>query len=50
MLATTAAGDAYTFTELERMAADAGVARSALYRLDGPPQSVIVSAKSSTAQ
>ncbi len=45
MLATTAAGDAYTFKELESMAADAGFAKSELHRLDGPPQSVVVSTK-----
>ena len=34
MLATTAAGDAYTFSELQGMAADAGFRSSELYRLD----------------
>jgi hypothetical protein len=45
MLATTAAGDAYTFRELEAMAADAGFAGSEMHRMQGPPQSVIVSTK-----
>ena len=43
MLATTASGDAYTFKQLESMAADAGFARSELHRMQGPPQSVVVS-------
>lgn len=45
MLATTASGDAYTFKQLERMAADAGFATSTLHSMEGPPQSVIVSKK-----
>ncbi len=45
MLATTASGDAYTFKQLESMAADAGFARSELHRMMGPPQSVVVSTK-----
>lgn len=45
MLATTASGDAYTFRELESMAGDAGFANSELHRMEGPPQSVIVSTK-----
>lgn len=45
MLATTAAGDAYTFAELEAMAADAGFQSSELQRLDMAPQSVVVSTK-----
>jgi ubiquinone/menaquinone biosynthesis C-methylase UbiE len=45
MLATTASGDAYTFRELESMAADAGFANNELHRMVGPPQSVIVSTK-----
>ncbi len=45
MLATTASGDAYTFKQLESMAADAGFARSELHRMQGPPQSVVVSRK-----
>ena len=45
MLATTATGDAYTFKELDSMFADAGFARSKLHRMEGPPQSVVVSTK-----
>ncbi len=45
MLASTATGDAYTFKELDRMFADAGFAQSELYRMEGPPQSVVVSTK-----
>ncbi len=45
MLAMTASGDAYTFKQLESMAADAGFARSELHRMHGPPQSVVVSTK-----
>ncbi len=45
MLATTAAGDAYTFAELEAMAADAGFAGSEIHHQEGPPQSVVVSTK-----
>jgi len=45
MLATTALGDAYTFKQLESMASEAGFAKSELHRMEGPPQSVIVSTK-----
>ena len=45
MLATTASGDAYTFKQLGAMAADAGFAKSELHRLEGPPQSVVLSTK-----
>lgn len=45
MLATTAEGDAYTFAELERMAADAGFRASELHRIPNAPQSVVVSTK-----
>ena len=45
MLATTAAGDAYTFAELQAMAADAGFRSSELHRLTMAPQSVVVSTK-----
>jgi 2-polyprenyl-3-methyl-5-hydroxy-6-metoxy-1,4-benzoquinol methylase len=45
MLATTAAGDAYTFAELQAMAADAGFRHSELHRLTMAPQSVVVSTK-----
>ncbi len=47
MLATTAAGDAYTFQELQSMFAAAGFAKSELHRLAGPPQAVVVSTKDS---
>jgi hypothetical protein len=45
MLATTPSGDAYTFDEYEGMFHEAGFAKSELHRLQGPPQSVIVSTK-----
>jgi len=45
MLATTAEGDAYTFSELEAMAADAGFSGSEMHRMQGSPQTVIVSTK-----
>lgn len=45
MLATTAEGDAYTFSELESMFADAGFSSSELHRQEGPPQSVVVSTR-----
>lgn len=43
MLASTPAGDAYTFAEFERMFAEAGFASSQLVELQMCPQSVIVS-------
>lgn len=45
MLATTPSGDAYTFSQYEGMFREAGFAKSELHRLQGPPQSVIVSTK-----
>ena len=45
MLATTAVGDAYTFKQLEGIANEAGFTKSELHRMDGPPQSVIISTK-----
>ena len=45
MLVTTVSGDAYTYKQLESMAADAGFARSELHRMQGLPQSVVVSTK-----
>ncbi len=45
MLATTVAGDAYTYKQLDRMATDAGFARSELHRMMGPPQAVVVATK-----
>lgn len=46
MLATTAAGDAYTFAEYEQMFANAGFARSTFHPLPPTPQQAIVSFKS----
>ena len=43
MLATTAAGDAYTFAELDEMLRAAGFAGSTLHQLEDSPQQVIVS-------
>lgn len=45
MLGTTAAGDAYTFVEYERMFRNAGFARNELHDLQMSPQRVIVSWK-----
>ena len=46
MLVMTTSGDAYTFKQLESMAADAGFARSELHpMMMGLPQSVVVSTK-----
>ena len=46
MLVMTASGDAYTFKQLEGMAADAGFASSELHpMMMGLPQSVVVSTK-----
>jgi SAM-dependent methyltransferase len=43
MLATTASGDAYTFSELGRMLRAAGFGKSTLHELQNSPQQVIVS-------
>jgi SAM-dependent methyltransferase len=43
MLATTAAGDAYTFSEYQSMFGNAGFTRSTLHPIPESPQSVIVS-------
>lgn len=43
MLATTAAGDAYTFSEFDRMLKAAGFAKNTLHQLEHAPQQVIVS-------
>ena len=43
MLATTAAGDAYTFAELEQMFRAAGFANNELHQPDDSPQQVILS-------
>jgi ubiquinone/menaquinone biosynthesis C-methylase UbiE len=45
MLGSTPRGDAYTFTELDRMFRNAGFARSELIRPEQTPESVIVSYK-----
>lgn len=45
MLASTPSGDAYTFTEFERMFQRAGFSRSELYQLPPTPEQVIVSFK-----
>jgi ubiquinone/menaquinone biosynthesis C-methylase UbiE len=45
MLSSTPHGDAYTFTELERMFDDAGFTRSAHFRVPPLPESVIISYK-----
>ncbi len=45
MLATTAAGDAYTFSEYEKMFRNAGFAESSIHRLPASEQSVIISVK-----
>lgn len=43
MLATTAKGDAYTFSELERMMKAAGFGKSEMYQAGDSPQQVVVS-------
>ncbi len=45
MLASTPEGDAYTFSEYERMFRDAGFSASEKFPLTGMPQTVIVSRK-----
>jgi precorrin-6B methylase 2 len=45
MLTTTPSGDAYTFAELERMAANAGFSRSTLYPLPPTNEQVVISEK-----
>jgi len=45
MLTTTPSGDAYTFAELERMAANAGFSRSTLYALPPTIEQVVISEK-----
>lgn len=42
MLATTPAGDAYTFSEYEQMFRNAGYGRSELVPLDGTPQRAVI--------
>jgi hypothetical protein len=46
MLGTTAAGDAYTFAEYDRMFRNAGFASSEHHRLTKGAESVIISTKS----
>jgi hypothetical protein len=46
MLANTDAGDAYTFSEYEKMFRHAGFAKSTLHPVPDMPQQVIVSEKS----
>jgi 2-polyprenyl-3-methyl-5-hydroxy-6-metoxy-1,4-benzoquinol methylase len=46
MLSSTPAGETYTFTDLERMAAAAGFARSELHDLSPSPEKVVISHKS----
>jgi ubiquinone/menaquinone biosynthesis C-methylase UbiE len=43
MLGTTEEGDAYTFAEYQTMFQNSGFAHNKLHRIDGSPQSVIVS-------
>lgn len=45
MLASTPAGDAYTFAELERMCRNAGFARNELHALPPGPQHLVISHK-----
>ena len=45
MLATTRAGDAYTFAEFERMFKNAGFSRSELHEAAPSPQQVVISYK-----
>lgn len=45
MLTTTPSGDAYTFSELERMAANAGFSRSTLHPLPPTIEQVVISEK-----
>lgn len=45
MLTTTPSGDAYTFAELERMAANAGFSRSTLHPLPPTIEQVVISEK-----
>ena len=45
MLISTPSGDAYTFSELERMAANAGFSRSTMHPLPPTIQQVVISEK-----
>ena len=45
MLVGTDAGDAYTFSEYEKMFANAGFAKTTLHPVTGMPQQVLISGK-----
>ncbi|MBI3697491.1 MAG: class I SAM-dependent methyltransferase [Acidobacteria bacterium] len=45
MLGTTPSGDAYTFSEFERMFSHAGFSRSELYQLTRSPEQILISYK-----
>jgi hypothetical protein len=45
MLAGTTGGDAYTFSELDRMCRNAGFARNEMHELAQSPERVVVSYK-----
>ena len=45
MLVGTDAGDAYTFSEYEKMFANAGFAKTTLHPVAGMPQQVMISGK-----
>jgi hypothetical protein len=45
MLGSTPSGDAYTFSELERMFANAGFSRSEIHQLPPSIQQVVISHK-----
>lgn len=45
MLATTDAGDAYTFSEYEKMFSNAGFAKTTMHPVPGMPQQVLISRK-----
>jgi len=47
MLGTTEEGDAYTFAEFQAMYQNSGFAHNELHRIEGSPESVIVSRRSS---
>jgi len=47
MLGTTEEGDAYTFAEFQAMYQNSGFAHNELHRIEGSPESVIVSRWSS---
>ncbi len=45
MLVGTDAGDAYTFSEYEKMFANAGFAKTTFHPMDAMPQQVLISGK-----